>query len=80
MCNSHVKVSTKVVFDCDSNFIMVEEDRLQPKQPSPIILPKRDKEKRAKQLTKAEDGFFIRNRVRHWLAELEMELVKSNSH
>lgn len=70
---------SKVIWQPESKFIIVEEDRLQPKQPTPIILPKEDKEKRKKQLTKAEDGFFIRNRVRYWLSELENQLLRDKN-
>lgn len=73
------EITSKMITQCDSKFTMVEAGRLQPKQPSPIILPKKDKEKRAKQLTKAEDGFFIRGRVRHWLIKLEKELLSNNN-
>jgi hypothetical protein len=58
---------------------MVEEGRLFPKQPSPLVLPKRDKNKREKQLNKAKDKMRINKRIRFWLSSLDLQIKKENS-
>lgn len=69
-----LEISKKVISQLETNFIIIEEGRIQPKQPTSIILPKENPEKRQKQLNKAEDRFFIRNRVRFWLTQFENEI------
>lgn len=72
-------IPSKVISQPETNFIIIEDGRIQPKQPTPIILPKENPEKRQKQLDKAEDRFFIRNRVRFWLTQFENEIRISES-
>ena len=68
------EIHKKVISRPETNFTIVEGGRIQPKQPTPVILPKEDKEKRQKQLNKAEDQLFVRNRIRFWLGNLEKEI------
>lgn len=70
-------VNTKTIFQEESNFIILESGRIQPKQPTPIVAPKEDETKRKARFEKAEDRFFIRNRVRYWVSEFEKELLKN---
>lgn len=72
-------IPTKVISQPETNFIIIEDGRIQPKQPTSIILPKENPEKRQKQLDKAEDRFFIRNRVRFWLTQFENEISSKES-
>lgn len=71
-------ISPKLVTRQESNFIIVESGRIQPKQPTPIIAPKKDESKRKERLDMAEDRFLIRNRIRYWVGELEEEIREKN--
>lgn len=67
-------INSNIIFQPESDFTIVEEGRLQPKQPIPIYRPKQNDIKKQKQLEKAEIDFFIRNRIRYWLKQLKLEL------
>jgi hypothetical protein len=73
------EIPVKVIYEPESTFVMVEEGRLFPKQPSPLVLPKRDKNKREKQLNKAKDKMRINKRIRFWLSSLDLQIKKENS-
>lgn len=68
----------KLITQQESNFIIVESGRIQPKLPTPIIAPKKDEGKRKERLDIAEDRFLIRNRIRYWITELEKEIREKN--
>ncbi|MGZ4054020.1 MAG: hypothetical protein ACXVDZ_14375 [Bacteroidia bacterium] len=68
------EIPLKIIHIPESNFIIVEANRLLPKQPTPLILPKRDKIKRSQQLQKAQNGMFIKKRIRFWLNEFEKKI------
>lgn len=67
-------IEKKIVTRPQTNFTIVEPDRIKYRQPTPIVLPKEDLQKRKERLDIAQDRLLIRDKVRNWMSLLEGEI------